>query len=498
MKKLYSSLNKWNGLKYILFLILLFFCGSETFAQTLVLPDANSCTSKDLELVGASLPPNPGENECTCGGTRTLMLSINNKTGSLRTSFALWGILEKYDSYGNLISSQPIFACAGPIPQSAITTLASSTTITFSCGESLIIKDLFLAWTTSNKKETCDVLKANPSLIAPKCGTLPQIRVAAGVDAEFEVKNATCIANGSIKVSPYGGIGPYTVKIGNESRNVSAGETTTFNLPAGVYVITITDSRNCSDTNTRTIDNPAEVTANAGADFTKTCTLNPNGKAIGTAPEEGYTYSWSPSTGLSAANISNPTANPNETTTYTVTKTATATGCYATDEVVVTVNNAAVTANAGADFTKTCTLNPNGKAIGTAPEEGYTYSWSPAAGLSAANISNPIANPNETTTYTVTKTSTTTGCYATDEVVVTVNNAAVTANAGADFTKTCTLNPNGKTIGTAPEEGYTYSWSPAAGLSAANISNPTANPEVTTTYTVTKTNIATGCSVPTK
>jgi gliding motility-associated-like protein len=34
----------------------------------------------------------------------------------------------------------------------------------------------------------------------------------------------------------------------------------------------------------------------------------------------------------------------------------------------------------------------------------YTYSWSPAAGLSATDIHNPVASPLETTVYTVTVT----------------------------------------------------------------------------------------------
>jgi len=92
--------------------------------------------------------------------------------------------------------------------------------------------------------------------------------------------------------------------------------------------------------------------------------------------------------------------------------------------VVVTVNNTAVVANAGDDFTKTCTSNASGKQIGVASEAGFTYSWSPATGLSNASISNPTANPSGTTTYTVTKTNTSSGCSNTDDVVVTVNTNA--------------------------------------------------------------------------
>jgi len=233
-------------------------------------------------------------------------------------------------------------------------------------------------------------------------------------------------------------------------------------------------------------------TAVAGADFTKTCSINPTGKVIGEASVAGFTYSWSPSAGLSSASVANPTANPTTTTTYTVTKTTTASGCSATAQITVTVDIAAPTADAGADFTKTCIANTSGLQIGEATAAGFTYSWSPATGLSATNISNPIANPTSTQTYTLTKTDTANGCSDTDTVTVTVNNT-LSVNAGTDFTKTCTTNPNGRAIGEANVSGNTYVWSPTDGLSNANISNPTANPAITTTYTVTKTNTASGC-----
>ncbi|MBX3253681.1 MAG: PKD domain-containing protein [Chitinophagaceae bacterium] len=62
-------------------------------------------------------------------------------------------------------------------------------------------------------------------------------------------------------------------------------------------------------------------------------------------------------------------------------------------------------------------------------EEGVTYSWSPAAGLSNPNIYNPVATPAGTTTYTVTKSK-----CGVDEVAsinITVN-PAFTVNLGPD------------------------------------------------------------------
>ncbi|WP_217427674.1 hypothetical protein, partial [Flavobacterium collinsii] len=108
-------------------------------------------------------------------------------------------------------------------------------------------------------------------------------------------------------------------------------------------------------------------------------------------------------------------------TTYTVTATNTASGCTATDAVTVTVDTTLPVANAGTDFTKTCTVNPTGMAIGSATVAGVTYSWSPSTGLSSATVSNPTANPTVTTTYTVTATNTASGCTATDAVTVTVD-----------------------------------------------------------------------------
>ncbi|PKB15635.1 T9SS type A sorting domain-containing protein [Flavobacterium sp. 5] len=234
--------------------------------------------------------------------------------------------------------------------------------------------------------------------------------------------------------------------------------------------------------------------ANAGADFAKTCISNPDGKEIGQAPEVGFTYSWSPSTGLSATNIANPIANPTETTTYTVTKTKASTGCSDTDQVTVTVNKPPVVAVAGSDFTKTCTTNPNGGNIGEVAVTGFTYSWTSSPAGFTSTSANPLVNPSVTTTYTVTKTHTTSGCSDTDDVIVTVNKPTVVANAGDDFTKNCLINISGGSIGEAAMAGYTYSWTSSPVGFTSTDANPFVNPSVTTTYTVTKTHTDSGCS----
>lgn len=261
------------------------------------------------------------------------------------------------------------------------------------------------------------------------------------------------------------------------------------------YSLTVINADGClgSDQVTVTVNN-TPPTANAGLDFTKTCASNPTGATIGTTAIAGNTYAWTPTNGLSSASIANPTANPLFNTTYTLTATNTGNGCTATDQVLVTVNTFQPTANAGLDFTTTCISNVNGTNIGSTSVTGNTYAWTPTTGLSSATVSNPTANPTTTTTYTLTTTNTASGCTATDQVLVTVDNQGPTVNAGIDLSKTCVSNVNGATIGMTAIAGNSYTWTPASGLSSTTIANPFANPTVTTTYTVSSTNPTTGCT----
>lgn len=58
--------------------------------------------------------------------------------------------------------------------------------------------------------------------------------------------------------------------------------------------------------------------------------------------------------------------------------------------------------------------------IGADPKAGESYRWMPAAGLSADNISNPVASPQATTTYQLRTTITATGCADSGSVTITV------------------------------------------------------------------------------
>lgn len=90
-------------------------------------------------------------------------------------------------------------------------------------------------------------------------------------------------------------------------------------------------------------------------------------------------------------------------------------GGTCTIDINVTVSQA--NANAGDDATIYIGYPPL-EAILNATG-GVLYSWSPSAGLSDPNVADPIADPGETTTYTVTVADAF-GCEDTDEVVVEV------------------------------------------------------------------------------
>lgn len=238
---------------------------------------------------------------------------------------------------------------------------------------------------------------------------------------------------------------------------------------------------------------PAPI-ANAGQDFTKTCLANTSGNSIGSAPIPGLTYSWSPNSNLSSSTAANPFANPSSTTPYALTVTDILSGCSAIDQVIVTVDNINPIVNAGSDGSITCIQNTSGYTIGISPTANMSYSWNPVNGLASSNSSSTVANPNATTTYTLNAINLSNGCVASDQVVVTVNKAIPTANAGADFIKTCTQNTSGTSIGSSAVLGNIYSWSPSLGINSSTIANPIANPTVSTTYSVLVTNSNNGCT----
>ena len=240
-----------------------------------------------------------------------------------------------------------------------------------------------------------------------------------------------------------------------------------------IYTVTVTDANGCINTGSTKINvNPLPsilLTPNSAICSGDSLQLFANG---------GISYQWSPSSGLSNPNVSNPKASPSVTTIYTVTVTD-ANGCVNTATTTLTVNASlviAITPSTDICLGSNIQLNASG---------GSNYLWSTSSSLSCLNCPDPIATPSVNTTYYLTVTDAN-GCQNNDSVTITVNalpNIVTAADDTICFGNASQLSASG---------GISYNWAPATGLINPALPNPTAQPGTTTVYTVTGTD-ANGC-----
>lgn len=262
------------------------------------------------------------------------------------------------------------------------------------------------------------------------------------------------------------------------------------------YTLTIKDSLGCIDTNSVYLTVNPKLTANAGANkfICYGSSVIIGGAPSGTGGTGTINYSWSPSTSLSTISGSNPLANPASSTRYALTI-SDGKGCTDTSSILVTVNPK-LTSNAGSNkficFGSSTTIG--GATAGSGGSGTLSYSWTPATALSSASSSNPTASPTSTTRYVLSVTDGK-GCTDTNSVLITVNPKLI-VNAGANtlicYGKSTILG--GSPTATGGKSPYTYSWTPATGLSGISIANPKASPTSTTIYTLVVTD-GSGCSV---
>ncbi|MES2285244.1 MAG: hypothetical protein V4547_06105 [Bacteroidota bacterium] len=221
------------------------------------------------------------------------------------------------------------------------------------------------------------------------------------------------------------------------------------------------------------------LAANAGSNISGPATIG--GSPAASGGTAGYTYAWSPTSGLSGSTAANPTATACTTTTYTLIVTDSR-SCTATSSITVTKN---LVASAGANLTGPGTIGGAPTATG-GNNATYSYSWSPTTDLVSSTVANPTAKACTTTTYTVTVTDANSCTAVSSGVTVTKN---LVASAGANLT----MGSGGcRSIGGSPTAtggngSYTYSWNPTTSLSSSTIGNPFTTVSSTTTYTVTVT-----------
>ena len=185
------------------------------------------------------------------------------------------------------------------------------------------------------------------------------------------------------------------------------------------YMVTVRDSIGAQDSAfvTVTVFSSSAV-ADAGVDISiceqGSAQLNASG---------GTYYSWSPTGTLSDPNIANPWATPVVTTNYEVTVTN---ACGFDVDTVTVIVNPLPSVDAGVD-TSVCT----GGSVQLNATGGISYLWLGSTDLSDSTISNPMANPIATTTYTVEATDVN-GCINSDSVIVSVGGGPIIAASNRD------------------------------------------------------------------
>lgn len=240
----------------------------------------------------------------------------------------------------------------------------------------------------------------------------------------------------------------------------------TYDLTLVVYNPINPNDPLCTDTTVQQVVIQEPVVPNAGPD-TSACPGIP--VQIGTIGQQGWSYQWTPNTGLSNASIAQPMASITQQITYTLTAFDTV-GCSGTDEVTVDLLPNA-NASAGPDVQicpgDTAQLNASG---------GVGFQWFPVTFISNTGIAGPLVYPPATTEYVVGVTNSD-GCIGLDTVLVQVFTPSLTVSSDATicFGDTTQLVVSG---------AVDYQWSPAYNVSDVNSDSPIVSPETTTTYFV--------------
>lgn len=272
---------------------------------------------------------------------------------------------------------------------------------------------------------------------------------------------------------------------------------------SGTYMLVVTDANNCQSTATvnvvveATPFPPTPLTATPARicpSATGTLTLS------ATRSREGIVQWFTGSCGGTAIgegdNISLPF--PAATTTYFARLSTANCGTSECATVIVEILPPLV-ADAGADrqvcFGLPVVLGGTPAASGGSGS-GYTFVWTPAEGLNNPNIANPTwASATQTRTFTLQVTDAL-GCTATDQVTITVH-PQIIVDAGPSQQicagASTTIGPQGG----SPVPGHTFLWTSSPNdpsISNPTILNPRVQPLQTTVYTLTITNVATGCT----
>ncbi len=266
----------------------------------------------------------------------------------------------------------------------------------------------------------------------------------------------------------------------------------------GNYFLLVTNTDNgCTQSYavevTQDIQSP---TANAGTNGLLTCavtSLQLNGS--GSSQNGNFSYQWTAANGQPITNPLSLTPTIGAGGTYTLVVTNEDNGCTSADDVLVNVDTqqpAAVIATPGQI---TC-VQPQVTLNGTGSQGGanITYVWTTANGSILAGQGTTQLTVNATGNYTLTVLNTANGCSNTAAAAVTDNIVLPDADAGEPFTLTCSILKVTLQGSGSSGANFGYAWSTQGGNIVSGGNSPTPIVNQQGLYTLTVTNLSTGCT----
>lgn len=310
--------------------------------------------------------------------------------------------------------------------------------------------------------------------------TTSSITVTPGTNITYtvSVSNGGCPADTAVTVTvnpvPTVTLSGTNVICSGKSTTITATGGGTYSWSNGATTSSITVTPGTSTTYSVSVANggcPKDTTFTVTVNPSPAITLSGNmsicaGDSTTLTAGGGGTYNWSNGS-TNGTIIVKPAAD--STLTLQVT-----TGGCTSDTTITIIVNAQPIPLVG-PLLNTCQGTP----VQLTASGGTSYSWQPASSLSDSSLSNPMANPAVTTTYTVIVANG--GCTATDSETVVVYPVSAVA---ACCTATITQGQSAPLTVSPVIPGDKYQWVPSAGVSCDTCPSTIASPSVTTWYHV--------------
>lgn len=416
---------------------------------------------------GVNFQASPDFSNLPVGNYTVTIKDANNYTGSTTVGVA--------NTCLTIMASPPISRCSQP--NGALTISASGGTAPYFYSIDGVNFQPSGSFTSISANTYTITVKDAAGNVGTTSATIADI---AGPSESIQPIAATCAGiDGSLLVTGAGGTPPYQFSLNNANWQ----QTGDFGgLAPGNYLPYIKDAVGCTTLLPASITLTNNLTVAAG----NPSTICQGGSATLTASSNGTSFTWTPGTGLSNPNVLEPTASPATTTTYSLS--ATLGICNQQSNPVTITVNPAPTPNAGEDTT-TCYR----QSVQLSGSGGTSYHWSPATGLNNPGISNPIVeSPGQTVTYHL-SVSDANACSSLQPAAVTIHVTPPALLSAGDDTLVLTGQPIQLDAMDINQSGFTsYSWAPATGLNNAQIADPIATLNTSTTYTISASTAA-GC-----